>query len=148
MYLEFYKNYIPDKLYLDKKLESKSLKKLLDSSALTAYRLYVIANGQKESIQLYDEKLEAGLHLKVYVKLNWAFASFARQQVYNVKAWRSLLRLRPSWELAIYLEKDHKELYKFRHKVTRIDHLHQALREQKPFLEELVHSETKLNNSI
>lgn len=142
MRLEFYNNYIPDKLYLDKKLESKSLKKVLDSGHLTAYRLYIISNGQKENIQLYDESFD-NLHLRFYVKLNWAFAAEARRQVFNIKDWKQLVRIKPSWELVVYLEKNHKELYKFKHRVTRIDHLHDCIREQKMLIEDLIVEETK-----
>jgi hypothetical protein len=130
MLLEFQNNHIPDKLYLTKKLEPKTMQKVLGSTAFTVDRLYHIVNDQLTKIDLVDQRIDGTL-FRIYVRMHYAYAGEARIQVNNIKPWKSLLRKKPYWTLRAIVEtQDHNVIYTFEHKYTNINHLHRDIMDQ------------------
>lgn len=144
--------HIPTKLYYTKKLEPKTVQKVLGSSAFTVDRLYSIAFDQPTKIDLFESIENPELILSAYVKLNMAYAGAARTQVNNIKDWRILIRRKPSYELriSIYHKQSHICVYTFNHRYTNIDHLHRDISiETDNILEALeLWEETKIKNVI
>jgi len=130
MLLEFQNNHIPDKLYLTKKLEPKTVQKVLGSNVFTVDRLYQIANDQLTKIDIVDQRVD-GILYRIYVRMQHAYAGEARIQVGNIKPWKSLLRKKPYWTLRAIVEtQDHNVIYTFEHKYTNINHLHRDIMDQ------------------
>lgn len=144
--------HIPTKLYYTKKLEPKTVQKVLGSTAFTVDRLYSIAFDQPNKIDLFESIDDPELILSAYVKLNMAYAGEARTQVNNIKPWRILIRRKPSYELRIslYHKQSHFCFYDFNHKYTNIDHLYRDIKiETANIIEALeLWGETKIKNVI
>lgn len=144
--------HIPTKLYYTKRLEPKTVQRVLGSSAFTVDRLYSIAFDQPTKIDLFESIDHPELILSAYVKLNMAYAGEARIQVNNIKDWRILIRRKPGYELRInlYHKQSHFCFYTFSHKYTNIDHLHRDINiETENILEALeLWDETKIKGVI
>jgi hypothetical protein len=84
--------------YLNKKLESRTLKEVLDSNYHTAYRLYLIANGVKELQQFAGIKGDE-YSLTAYVKTECGFVGEAKSQVWQVTHLQPLLLKKPKYTL-------------------------------------------------
>jgi len=144
--------HIPERLYYTKKLEPKTVQKVLGSSVFTVDRLYSIAFDQPTKLDLFESIDHEELILSAYVKLNMAYAGDARRQVNNIKDWRSLIRRRPHYELRInlYHRISHTSFYAFEHKYTSIDHLHEAIWLEKLNIEDAIvdYKETKIKTII
>ncbi len=82
--------------YLSKKIESGTLKKVLDSPYQTAYQIYLIANGIKELQEFADIKHERYL-LTAYVKTECGFIGEARDQVWSIIHLQPLLKKSPKY---------------------------------------------------
>lgn len=138
--------HIPDKLYLTKKLEPKTVQKVLGSSVITVDRLFCIVNSAPTLLDLIDQKI-AGHLVKMYVKLEWAYAGDARRQVSNLRTWRQLVRRKPAWILRVVIEdNNHHTAYTFEHRYARINHLYDGIEDELQHLHHLV--ETKLSKIL
>lgn len=105
--------------YLSKKLESRTLKEVLDSNYHTAYRLYVIANGFKE-LQKFAEIKGEEYSLTAYVKTEFGLVGDAKSQVWSVTHLQPLLLKKPKYTLKCELKhiQSNQTIYKcvFEHK--------------------------------
>lgn len=129
--LQVQPTYIPDKLYLTKKLEPKTVQKVLGSSSLIVEHMYIITNDLYIMYHIIDHQEIEGYKVKMYVKPCYAYAGEARRQVNNIKNWRHLIRRRPSWTLRAMIEDPKfKTIYRFEHKFTNINHLHEGIQQQ------------------
>jgi len=84
--------------YITKKIESGSIKKVLDSSYQTVYRLYLITNGIKE-LQDFASIESDTYSLTAYVKTECAFVGKAREQVWSITHLQPLLLKKPLYTL-------------------------------------------------
>jgi hypothetical protein len=89
--------------YISKKLESRTLKEVLDSNYHTAYRLYLIANGIKELQQFADVNGDE-YSLTAYVKTEYGFVGDAKSQVWQVTHLQPLLLKKPKYTLRCELK--------------------------------------------
>jgi len=144
--------YIPEKLYYTKKLEPKTVQKVLGSSVFTVDRLYSIAFDQPTKLDLFESIDHPELVLSAYIKLHMAYAGDARRQVNNIKDWKLLIRRRPYYELRVnlYHKTSHTSFYSFEHKYTNIDYLHDAIWAEKLNIEDAIvaYKETKIKGVI
>lgn len=123
--------YIPEKLFLTKKLLPDTLKKVLGSSLFTVIEIFKITNNQDTKIEIYEPVKLKGLSLNAHVNLNWAYSGPARAQIKSIRTWTKLALRRPSWHLKISLySDDHKSVYSFSHTYTNIDLLHQSIEDR------------------
>lgn len=83
-------------LYLSKKLESKTIKEILNSTYQTAYRLYLIVNGVKE-LQEFATLDSSEYSLTAYVKTEFGFVGDAKAQVWSITHLQPLLLLKPKY---------------------------------------------------
>jgi hypothetical protein len=83
-------------LYLNKKLESGTLKEVLDSNYQTAYRLYLITNGIKELQEFADIK-DKEYSLTAYIKTECGFIGDAKNQVWSITHLQPLLLKKPKY---------------------------------------------------
>lgn len=84
--------------YINKKLETGTLKAVLDSSHQTAYRLYLIANGFKE-IQEFASIESESYSLTAYVKTECGFVGEAKEQIWAITHLQPLLTKKPLYTL-------------------------------------------------
>lgn len=89
--------------YISKKLESRTLKEVLDSNYHTAYRLYLIANGIKELQQFADIRGDE-YSLTAYVKTECGFVGDAKSQIWQVTHLQPLLLKKPKYTLRCELK--------------------------------------------
>lgn len=99
--------------YISKKLESRTLKEVLDSNYHTAYRLYLIANGIKELQQFADISGDE-YSLTAYVKTECGFVGDAKSQIWQVTHLQPLLLKKPKYTLRCELRhlQSNKVIYK------------------------------------
>lgn len=116
--------YIPEKPYLTKRLEHGTLSKMLDSSPFVVNGIYMLTNDVDQKVNIFEEEYVGPYKISGYVKINWAYAGPARAQVANIKPFRQFIRKRPSYDLRISLTGiDHKTVYSFDQRFTRINQL-------------------------
>lgn len=99
--------------YISKKLESRTLKEVLDSNYHTVYRLYLIANGIRELQQFADIKGDE-YSLTAYVKTECGFVGEAKSQVWEITHLQPLLLKKPKYTLRCELKhlQSNKVIYK------------------------------------
>ena len=99
--------------YIGKKIEAGTLKKVLDSTYHTAYRLYLIANGIKELQEFADIDSEE-YSLTAYVKTECGFIGEAKEQIWAITHLQPLLRKTPKYILRCELKHlmSNKVIYK------------------------------------
>jgi hypothetical protein len=100
-------------LYIDKRIDSNTLKNVLDASHQTVYRLYLISNGIKE-LQDFARVSSKEYSLSAYVKTECGFAGDARSQVWAITHIQPLLKKKPLYKLKCELRhlESNKIVYK------------------------------------
>jgi hypothetical protein len=103
------------KPYFTKKLESKTLRTVLDSSYHTAYRLYVLINDIFEMQSFYEEKHDK-YFITAYIKTDAAPAGPAKKQIWSVMHLQPLLRKKPKYivKCTVSDKATNKEVFRFR----------------------------------
>lgn len=100
-------------LYLNKKLETGTLKQVLDSDYTIAHRLYLITNGVKE---LYDFAEIKGdeYSLTAHIKTTHTYTGEAKAQIWSVTHLQPLLIKSPKYSLKCELRhlQSNKVVYK------------------------------------
>lgn len=89
--------------YITKKIETGTLKKVLNSTHNTAYRLYLIANGISEFQEFIDINSEE-YSLIAYVKTECGFVGEAKEQIWAITHLQPLLRKTPKYILRCELK--------------------------------------------
>jgi len=84
--------------YINKKIESSTIKEVLNSTHHTAYRLYLITNGFKE-LQEFAAIKSDEYDLTAYVKTECGFIGDAKKQVWSITQLQPLLLKKPIFTL-------------------------------------------------
>lgn len=84
--------------YISKKLEPGTLKKVLDLTYQTAYRLYLVTNGIKELQDFASIKSDT-YALTSYVKTECGFTGEAKDQIWSITHLQPLLAKKPLYTL-------------------------------------------------
>lgn len=131
--------YIPSKPYLTKKLDHKTLVKLLGSSPFVVEGIYMITNNANQRIELFEQDDTSEYTVDAYVKVNYAYASKARAQVGSLKPFRKLILKKPSYNLNITVcHKKYGSVYVFSQKYTRINTLMDIIQSQYGILNQFI----------
>ena len=99
--------------YITKKIDSDTLRLILDSTHQTAYRIYLLTNEIK-AVQPFVECYEADYWVRATVKTTAAFTGEARRQAWAIRHLQPLLHKRPRYKVSCSVthKMTNKEVYR------------------------------------